>query len=68
MPVDGSSATNVGKYHTYQGDLSVNLTQQYGASTGSAMQNDLLFQFHSDSAAVPNPGVYGYLRVYFEDD
>lgn len=37
-----------------------------GAGTNPS-DRQLAFQFHSDSVAIPNPGAYGYVRVWFTD-
>lgn len=45
-------------------DWIVNYPSGAGTNPGD---RQLAFQFHSDSVAIPNPGAYGYVRVWFTD-
>lgn len=51
-----------------QGERKVNWIIRYpGSGTQNPMNRNFFFQLHSDSVAVPHPGIYGYFRVYFTD-
>lgn len=53
----------------YKIDRKVNWKLKYaGAATANPINRQLWFQFHADSVAIPNPGIYGVFRVYYTDE
>lgn len=65
-PVDGSTSATVSINRYYRGYIRVGRVLNFGVGT-SSVQNSIFLQFHSDSAIAPNPGVQGFVRIYFKD-
>lgn len=62
----GLVAVDIYQRKYYRGYIPVNRTLNYGTGA-DAITNSLGVQLHSDSSAVPNPGIVGNVRVYFKD-
>jgi len=49
-------------------DRKVNwLVNFFSSATADPQNRQLWIQFHSDSVAIPHPGIYGYARVWYTD-
>lgn len=65
-PVDGNSGSTISVNRYYRGYIKMNKMLNFG--TGSQPVTDSMYiQLHSDSLAVPNPGIRGFVRIYFKD-
>jgi len=68
VAADGSTTATSMVPIVIQGERKVNWVVRYpSAGTQNPMNRNFFFQLHSDSIAPPNPGIYGYVRVYFTD-
>lgn len=67
LAADGAAGTAM-RPITLKGDRKVNWVIHYPtAATQAPMNRNFFYQFHSDSAVVPHPGLQGWFRVYFTD-
>ncbi len=68
VAVDGNTANQAEDQPAFYADFDMDLLVQYASGSTSIPINCAIgLQFHSDSAAIPNPGLYGYVSVYFTD-
>ena len=66
-PADGSTGTQITEIQFIKGARKIKHHLHFNVGSLTSSNWNIYVQFHSDSALTPNPGIKGYVRIWYTD-